>query len=226
MQVLKVAVTGATTLPLESLEPFQGDLKRLEREEYEKLRKNLIENGISFTTHVWQHEGRNYIIDGHQRRFTMETMKNNEGWQIPEIPVSLVQADSFAEAKRKVLAGTSQYGKMTAKSLAEFAETNDIPYDEIVASFRFPEIDTSEFIEQFERVSEQLNAGPEIGNVPDIRHAGDDVKQVQLFFDKEKHAKFIMQVTALAEVYEKQNITDALAEIVDEVYTANFSKRN
>lgn len=218
-QALKIAVQGAATIPLDELIPFQGDLKRLDREQYEQLRNNMMENGFSFTIHVWQSEGSNYIIDGHQRLTALKMMRENEGWIIPDLPVSIVSADDFAGAKRKILAGVSQYGKYTEKSLFEFVKANDIPFDNIVASFSFPDINMEKLSGMFvvPEVTD-LPTVPQEHGLPEstIKSGSDGVKRVELFFDLEDYEEFMNNVNKLTSIYTTESITDTVVEAMRE----------
>lgn len=214
-KTLKIEVKGATTIDYRKLEPFQGDLKALEREEYEAMRESLLKNGFSFTIHVWKSKGKNYIIDGHQRLFTVKKMAEDDGYKIPALPVSVVSASSFKAAKMKILAGVSTYGKMTADSLAAFLKENDLPLDDVALTFKFPNLDVAKIIED-------LGDSPEPGGLDDVeaagggsmRSAGDGVKQLQLFFDEETYEEFVKNVGILSNKYEKENVSDTLVEVV------------
>lgn len=220
MGQIKVAVQGASTLPMDVLEPFQGDLKRLERAEYERMRNSFIEFGISFTTHIWTNpEGHHKILDGHQTRFTLSKMRDEEGWDVPEIPVSFVQADSYEQARRKLLAGASQYGKVTEQGLLNFLRESDIPYIEVAANFNFPEIKMESLLEKMGEMP-NIETLPEAnpGDTPDMRSAGADVKQLQLYFSVEAHAEFMSKVSDLSKKIGKDNVTDTLMELVREAH--------
>jgi hypothetical protein len=104
---IKIAVEAKTTVPFDRLEPFQDDIKYLPKEEYEKARESILNNGFSFAVHVWKKDKHYYIIDGHQRVFTIRQMVEQEKFKCPPLPVALVGAKSFKEAKMKVLAGVS-----------------------------------------------------------------------------------------------------------------------
>lgn len=214
---IKTSVKGAGLVKLDDLAPLQGELKTLDRENYEKYRKSLIEFGVSFVTHIWKNKGKNHIIDGHQGRFTMRKMRDEEGWKIPPIPVAYVEAKNFVEAKRKVLAAASEYGTMNNASLFEFAQSADIPYDDIVASFTLPSIDQGQFMSMFKDMPKIDN----LPNVPDdpasaMKHSSDGVKQVLLFFTAENHEEFMRLTGELSKKYGKENISDALLEVVRE----------
>jgi hypothetical protein len=218
---LRVEVTGKELVPIEKLEPFQGALKHIEKTEYENLRANLLEHGISFVVHAWKNKGRFYIIDGHQRVFTMSQMKEIEGFEIPDIPIAEVKAKSFEEAKRKVLAAASQYGKMTRESLATYLKENDIPFDEVVSKFHFPEIDYAKMMEEFQSQIDgmQKNDPEEVEGSSNKPPSGSAlVKQLQLYFTIEDYNQFVNCLEALQEKYNKDNISDTVLEVVREAY--------
>jgi len=72
-----------------------------------------------------------------------------ENFQCPQIPINFVEAKDEKEAKQKVLALTSQYGEITGQGLYEFLSTSDIDYSELENSYRFPEINTTKFIDEY-----------------------------------------------------------------------------
>lgn len=117
---IKIACKGAATLPVESLTEFQGELKSLSEENYEKLRAEIKDQGFSFPIAVWKSEGKNYIIDGHQRFRTVKKMVADEGWSCPELPVVLVDANDYQQAKHKLLAALSQYGRVEPDGLYQY----------------------------------------------------------------------------------------------------------
>jgi len=101
---VEIKCKGASELPLKDLVPFQGHLKTLTKENYKKFRKELLELGFSEPISIWANQDKSYILNGHQRLRTLQAMKA-EGIQIPDpIPVNLVEADNFKQAKKKVLA--------------------------------------------------------------------------------------------------------------------------
>lgn len=147
---IRIAVHSTQTLPYEQLVEFQGDLKDLSKDAYQKLRHEIVERGFSFAIHVWQcdRDGKNYILDGHQRLRTVKQMVDKEGWATPELPVVFVEAKNLKEAKMKVLSGTSQYGQMSNEGLYEFMMDSEISFEDL-ESFQFPEIDLVKFNEEF-----------------------------------------------------------------------------
>lgn len=161
-QLVRVTCQGATTLMLEHLTEFQGELKELSKENYAKLRREIMDMGFSEPVSVWPEKvdatTTFHLLNGHQRYRTLKQMQL-EGFEIPPIPVNLVDALDRAEAKRKVLAFTSQYGQITQEGLYEFMTGADIGIDEVMDRFRFPEVDLQVFHDGFygEPVSAQCD---------------------------------------------------------------------
>lgn len=145
---VRVTCTGSRSIPLSELLDFQGDLKSLSEQSYQKLKKEILLHGMSFTIHAWSHKGKTYIIDGHQRVRSLRRMEA-EGIKIPLIPISDVQASSWKEAKQKVLAGASQYGQVERDGLYQFLHESEIEFSEVNSLCEFPEIDLPIFHAEF-----------------------------------------------------------------------------
>lgn len=136
-KTIQIKVKGSELRNINELEDFQGDLKTLTEENYIKLRKEILDLGFCEPLVVW---GKN-ILNGHQRIKTLKRMRDEEGFEIPAIPVNVVQADSFKEAKKMVLSLTSQFGKMSEESLMNFMKESDLEMDEVMNSFEFAGLD-------------------------------------------------------------------------------------
>jgi len=145
---VRMACKGAETRSLEELENFQGDLKHLTSANQARLRRGILELGFSEPIRVWGHEGRCCVLNGHQRLQVLRGLAE-EGFEIPPIPVSLVQAHTVAEAKLKVLALVSQYAEVTEQGLADFLADAEISSKELEEQFQFPEIDLESFVMRF-----------------------------------------------------------------------------
>ena len=128
-------------MALDDLQGFQGDLKTLSEENYRKLREEIIRDGFSEPISVW-HKGTKpyFILNGHQRLTTLRRMRE-DGFEVPPIPISFVDALDEKAAKRKVLALTSQYGEITQDGLTEFIKAAELDFGDVAKSFVFPEID-------------------------------------------------------------------------------------
>jgi hypothetical protein len=124
-----IKARGHLTLPIDRLLEFQGNLKRLTQQNREKLMASILEKGFIAPIFVWDDAGEYRLLDGHQRLKTLLWMREH-GWDIPMLPVDIIEADDEQDAKRKLLAITSQYGEFTTDGYAEFV--NDIELDDFV----------------------------------------------------------------------------------------------
>ncbi len=162
MKTIRIRCESNKTLLITEIHDFQGDLKELSKENYESLKNEILTTGFSFAPHVWldENDQKFYLVDGHQRLRVLRRL-SEESYQIPPIPVVVVQADDLKQAKRRVLQGTSQYGIMKDDGLYEFMQKSEIDFSDI-KSFRLPDIDTDKFrIEFDESVEKQLSVSPD-----------------------------------------------------------------
>lgn len=157
---VEIKCQGSHELDLQDLTILQGNLKSLSEVNYRKLRKEILELGFSSPIHVWNREGTNYVLDGTQRYRTLTRMCE-EGVEVPSLPIVRVHATDVNDAKRKVLALTSQYGKMETQGLYEFMSETDISVDDIEESFHFPEISLSDFRDEYFDVPKDEGPEPE-----------------------------------------------------------------
>lgn len=146
---IKITCRGAESIPMDKLCHFQGDLKSLSSDNYKKFRKNLIDLGFSEPISVWiDGEGKYQILNGHQRLRTLKAMMG-EGFTIGDIPINIVDAEDENEAKKKVLALTSAYGKMESQGLYKFLGETDIDPKEMDKVFEFSEINIDKFNKEY-----------------------------------------------------------------------------
>ena len=139
-KAIQIKCEGASTLPLDSLEPFQGEFKSLDRINAERLKREILMDGFSDPFNIWRDQDHFWILDGHQRRLVLLSLRK-DGYEIPDLPVVWVEADSFEQAKRKVLAQASQYGEVDQAGLIEMMNSACLETSELIDTFRFPEID-------------------------------------------------------------------------------------
>lgn len=118
------------TLKMSELTPIQEELKQLSPTNYERLKNLILQKGFCFPMYIWVYENKYYILDGHQRQIIFL----KEGWETP-VPCVLIQADSFTDAKEKLLACTSQYGTITLDGLRDFADGLDWEWVENFINF-------------------------------------------------------------------------------------------
>lgn len=127
---IEINCTGSDTIQLHELTEFQGELKERSAGDIEKIIKSIRKHGFSFPFFVWRNDGKNNVIDGHGRLKALQQMAA-AGEEIPALPCVYISAKDEAEAKEKLLKLNSQYGHMTAESVAAFLGDIKIDFDEL-----------------------------------------------------------------------------------------------
>lgn len=133
--MIEIKCTGSDTIDIDQLTEFQGALKERDAGDVEKIIKSIKKHGFSFPFFVWAHAGENgayinHVFDGHGRLMALKKLRA-QGEEIPELPCVYVSAKNEAEAKELLLKLNSQYGHMTAESVAEFLGELKIDFSEI-----------------------------------------------------------------------------------------------
>ena len=128
--MIVINCTGSDTIQLHELTEFQGELKERSAGDVEKIIKSIKKHGFSFPFFVWKNDGKNNVIDGHGRLKALQQMAA-AGEEIPALPCVYISAKDEAEAKEKLLKLNSQYGHMTADSVASFLGDIKIDFDEL-----------------------------------------------------------------------------------------------
>ena len=145
-----VVVSGSHKTDVSSFVPFQGKMKTLSSENYEKLKNEILDTGFAFAVHVWKCKGKLYLIDGHQRVSTLVRMRDG-GIHVPDIPYVIVTAKSYNDAKRHVLQGVSQYGTIQKDGFRDFVDGLDFSLDDkfdlpnVVFDLDHPDVDLDDW---------------------------------------------------------------------------------
>lgn len=241
MKTILIACEAAKTVPFEELNPFQGNLKTLAKEDSEKLKKEIVETGFAFPMYIWENGGKVFIVGGHQRYKVLESLKA-EGYEIPSIPVVSIKADSYQGAKRRIMQDAAQYGKINGQGLHDFIIDAGFNIEDFASSFSLPEVSISKFMDEFFKEKEHLaeqepvisDREPQITTPEEVspKTSGDhystpapavsNVKMVQLFFTEATQPEFVQKVTELQEKYGQDNLTDTVMEIVREAHSTHF----
>ena len=87
----------------------------------EKLKARILEDGFNVPFFVWDDKGEYRILDGHQRLRALLSLRQ-DGYDIPMLPVALIEATDEADARKKLLAISSQYGEFDASELADWLD--------------------------------------------------------------------------------------------------------
>ncbi len=150
MREILVRCRGAELLPLSALTPLQGDLKALSREDHEKLKASLLENGFLFPFFVWRSEDKNYFIDGTQRDRVLRELMKDADVKVPDLfPVAFIEAKDRNEAARLILLQSSAYGKISHDSLSTYLRENEIDFSSLVSQLDLPDVNLTAFHNEF-----------------------------------------------------------------------------
>jgi hypothetical protein len=147
MEILQVHnPSGLPTMPYTDFKEFQGDLKLpIEPENLARLRESLKKHGVFVPKFVWIDEGgQPNILDGHQTRQALASLEQ-DGWQIPDIPYAVIDADNRADAAEKLLQLNSRYAQINEHTTwFDELELADLP--ELLQAVAIPELD--EFVRE------------------------------------------------------------------------------
>lgn len=124
MKKIQIKCSGLTTLPIDLILEFQGALKKLSKANLDKLKKNILKLGFIAPLFVWDNKGDNLLLDGHQRLAALIGLRQ-DGYDIPLLPVDYIHAEDEAEAKKMLLAITSQFGEFDQTELQEWIDQLD-----------------------------------------------------------------------------------------------------
>lgn len=143
MPVIQNHVLNCPTVDIDELQSFQKKLKQTDNDKLLKLRKNLINNGITFPFFVWKNgAGKDYLIDGNYRAACLRDLRANS-YDIPEIPVVYVTAKNQKEATKIVVLSAATYSRVTKVGLAEF--THDLNDKEMAGEMNIQGLNLDSF---------------------------------------------------------------------------------
>lgn len=143
-KIISIKCKGTKSIDLDDLVYFQGALKELSKDNFEKLKKSFLKYGFRIPIFVW----RKNIMDGHQRYLVLSKLKE-EGYQIDKIPIVEIEAKDIKQAKEILLLINSRYGKITDEGLYEFVETSGLDINGMIGELELPEIDFGKFVNGF-----------------------------------------------------------------------------
>ena len=128
--MIKINCTGSDFINIDDLTEFQGELKERSADDVDKIIRSIKKHGFSFPFFVWRKGKKNNVLDGHGRLTALKKMRA-QGEEIPPLPCVYTEAKNEAEAKEKLLKLNSQYGHMTAESVAAFLDGLEIDLNDI-----------------------------------------------------------------------------------------------
>jgi len=134
-RIIKVKCKAADCIPWKNIKPLQGNYKKRDMTDITKLANLIIKRGIRFPSFVWKNGDDIWAIDTHGRLLSYEYLENN-GYEIPSIPVSYIEAKNKTEAKQLLLECDSRFGKVTRESFEEFTQDIEVVEEELSIVFQ------------------------------------------------------------------------------------------
>lgn len=135
MQIIN-KVINCQSISWDKLKKYEfNDLKDGNRD-LTKLKNSIVNDGFCFPMYVWA--GHRYVIDGNGRNLALNELQN-EGYEICDIPIVEIQAETKNEAKQRVLQASSTHGQVSQLSFTQF--TADMNIADISDKINFDNID-------------------------------------------------------------------------------------
>lgn len=135
---IKITCDIKSFVPIDNLVKFQGDLKTIEPEAIEKLKKSIVKYGFSFPIFMWQLK----ILDGHQRlEAVISLIKDGYELENNVLPVVPIKAKNEKEAAEKLLLINSRYAKIDQHAFDLFVEEFKLDIIDMGGLLDIPEID-------------------------------------------------------------------------------------
>lgn len=137
-RTFSITCHAAEYLPYQQIKDFQGDLKTRTVDDIDHLVYSIETYGFSFPFYIWrQPDGTCSCLDGHGRLLALTKMEQN-GYEIPELPVVYIDAENEADARTKLIQINTQTGSYTETGMRELVR--DLPQINL-AEYSFPGID-------------------------------------------------------------------------------------
>lgn len=225
-QAIQVKVDTKLQIPLHQLHGIQDALKMMTKENFTKFKQEMIDNGITFTLHVWKQKvvvnGNTaikwWIVDGHGRHAILKWLSEND-YEVPDLPCTETLADTYEEAKKRVLAASSVYHQTTKEGLYEFQNSLGIDA-ETLERFAIPGISWPEYkVEFFDdpKVAEEGSVETDTGKVMDTdAYKNAAIKQVVMYFSAEEYAQRIQQLDKLMELFGVDDYSQVVGKLLDD----------
>jgi len=134
--MIKVSDCGTDYVDFHSLCEFQGEFKQRTDLDINQIKSKILKYGFSFPMFVWEFD-KKYVIDGHGRLAALKSMEQ-DGIEIPPIPVVYIKAETTEEAIRVLLLCNSRFGYITDESADLFM--GDINFEELYYSLNIDDV--------------------------------------------------------------------------------------
>jgi hypothetical protein len=224
MEQIRITCDTKLRIDYRELNGIQGALKMLSRENFNKLRRHILKDGVNFPLCVWKELTKVksktvtkwWIVDGHGRHAVLRFLIEEEGLKCEPLPCVEIEAVNLADAKRKVLNASSSFHTMTKDGLYQFMTDLELGI-EALEDFELPEIDIPEFREEFygdPAASVEPEGDPKKVEFDAYQNAA--VKQVVLYFSSTDYEKLLPKLDALMERWKLEDYSQVVWKMANE----------
>ena len=142
MTSIKDRIKAFKKLEWRKLKPFQPEnLKTMTAESFQILKNSILSADFLTMFYVWEDNGEYWILDGHHRKFALESLEK-DGHEIPDaFSCGIVDCSSREEANQILLSYSSSHAKLDEQGLSEFIHVNNLDWDELKSTLDLPDID-------------------------------------------------------------------------------------
>ena len=93
--MINIKCSAPDKLKLSTLVPFQGELKKRTEKDVKALADSIMQDGLLMPFAVWQHNGQNYLLDGHGRLAALTDIALVDNSVVDQkMPVIIINADT------------------------------------------------------------------------------------------------------------------------------------
>lgn len=221
MKTIRIECDAKLMLPLSQLTGIQGDLKTMDKADFERLVKSFEQDGIDFTFHVWRDKAKKrwYMVDGHGRGLVLRELLKRGTHSLPkeQVPCTETFAKTLKEARRKILRSSSVYHKMTNDGLHRFMVDNGYSPDDL-NDYALPDIDIPAFKMEFydEPAAGIASQTGDKTNKNFDAYQSAAVKQIVLYFKADDYDALLAKLDELLEKWKLDDHSQAVWKAVHE----------
>lgn len=148
---IRITCKAADAIDRKEFKDFQGKLKDLKEEQFEQLKKSILQFGFCIPMFIWEHTKtkEKKIMDGHQRMHVLDHLVDKEGYTCPPLPVAWILADTEKEAAQILLELNTRVGTMTSQGLYEFSETKNLDFSWMKEALNLPEVNWENYENEY-----------------------------------------------------------------------------
>jgi hypothetical protein len=142
MKTIQNKITNCETIPWSELKTYEfNTLKEEQGRDVTKLKHSIVNDGFDDAFDIWADH--KYVIDGTGRQMALLELES-EGYEIPDLPVVKIEANTKKQAIKIVLKRNGNHGKVTNQSLSDFTSV-DFEIEELkqilVEDLNMPELE-------------------------------------------------------------------------------------